>query len=77
MRFIDKPEVALQTVNDRGVGAEERALTAEHHLEGRLPPDKLEFCGHPVFGNVPDRKLGQQRVEPDRGQLGSQGDPLL
>ena len=72
MRLVDEPEVALEPVDDRGVGAEQRAVAAQQVLERGLPPRELELVADAVLGHVPHRQLGQQRLEAERGELGAQ-----
>ena len=76
MGLIHEPEVALESVDDRGVGAEQRAVAAQQVLERRLPPREFELCADELFGNVPHGQFGQQRFEAERGQFGAKRRPL-
>ena len=76
MCFVDEAEVAFEAVDDRGVGAEERAVSAQQVLQRRLPPGPFELGAHLLLGDVTHRELGEERLEAEPRELGAQGRPL-
>ncbi len=72
VRLVDEPEVALETVDDARVGAQQRPVGAQQMLEGRLPPRELELGTHALLGNVTHRQLDEELLQAQTRELGTQ-----
>ena len=65
---VDEPEVFLEPVEHRGVGAEQSPVTVEQRLERRLPPGQLQFIGDPLARHVTTSEVGHQLIEFESAQ---------